>query len=44
MKVEVIRDGYLYVQEFSRGLPTHLLQKKDKIKKIMEHLLLLNLI
>ena len=33
MKVEVIRDGYLYVQEFSRGLPTTLLTKKDKIKK-----------
>ena len=33
MKVEVIRDGYLYVQEFSRGLPTTPLIKKDKIKK-----------
>ncbi len=33
MKVEVIRDGYLYVQEFSRGLPTTPLTKKDKIKK-----------
>ena len=33
MKVEVIRDGYLYVQEFSRGLPISPLTKKDKIKK-----------
>ena len=33
MKVEIIRDGYLYVQEFSRGLPTTPLLKKDKIKK-----------
>ena len=33
MKVEVIRDGYLYVQEFSRGLPTTQLIKKDKINK-----------
>ncbi len=33
MKVEVIRDGYLYVQEFSRGLATTTLSKKDKIKK-----------
>jgi len=33
MKVEVVRDGYLYVQEFSRGLPTTPLIKKDKIKK-----------
>ncbi len=33
MKVEVIRDGYLYVQEFSKGLPTTPLTKKDKIKK-----------
>ncbi len=33
MKVEVIRDGYLYVQKFSRGLPTTPLTKKDKIKK-----------
>ena len=33
MKVEVMRDGYLYVQEFSRGLPTTPLTKKDKIKK-----------
>jgi len=33
MKVEVIRDGYLYVQEFSRGLPTTPLTKKNKIKK-----------
>ena len=33
MKVEVIRDEYLYVQEFSRGLPTTPLTKKDKIKK-----------
>ena len=33
MKVEVIRDGNLYVQEFSRGLPTSPLRKKDKIKK-----------
>ena len=33
MKVEVIRDEYLYVQEFSRGLPISLLTKKDKIKK-----------
>ena len=33
MKVEVVRDGYLYVQEFSRGLPTTPLTKKDKIKK-----------
>jgi len=33
MKVEVIRDGYLYVQEFSKGLPTTKLIKKDKIKK-----------
>ncbi len=33
MKVEVIRDGYLYVQEFSRGLPTTPLTKKVKIKK-----------
>ena len=33
MKVEVIRDGYLYVQEFSRGLPTTPLTKIDKIKK-----------
>jgi len=34
MKVEVIRDEYLYVQEFSRGLPISPLTKKDKIKKI----------
>ena len=33
MKVEVIREGYLYVQEFSRGLPTTPLIKKDKIKR-----------
>ena len=33
MKVEVIRDGFLYVQEFSRGLPISPLTKKDKIKK-----------
>ena len=33
MKVEVIRDGYLYVQEFSQGLATTPLTKKDKIKK-----------
>ena len=33
MRVEVIRDGYLYVQEFSQGLPTSNLMKKDKIKK-----------
>ncbi len=33
MKVEVIREGYLYVQEFSRGLPTTPLQKKDNTKK-----------
>ncbi len=33
MKVEVIRDGHLYVQEFSRGLPITLLTKKGKIKK-----------
>ncbi len=33
MKVEVIRDEYLYVQEFSRGLPISPLTKKDKIKK-----------
>ncbi len=33
MKVEVNRDGYLYVQEFSRGLPTTALIKKDKINK-----------
>ena len=33
MKVEVIRNGYLYIQEFSRGLPTIPLTKKDKIKK-----------
>ena len=33
MKVEVIRDGYLYVQEFSRGLPTTPLTKKGEIKK-----------
>ena len=32
MKVEVIRDEYLYVQEFSRGLPISPLTKKDKIK------------
>ena len=44
MKVEVIRDGYLYVQEFSRGLPISPLTKNDKVKKIMEHLLLLDLI
>ncbi len=33
MKVEVIRDGYLYVQEFSRGLPTSILTKMDKINR-----------
>ena len=33
MKIEVIRDGYLYVQEFSRGSPTSLLEKKNKVKK-----------
>ena len=33
MKVEVIREGYLYVQEFSRGLSTTPLVKKCKIKK-----------
>ena len=33
MKVQVVRDGYLYVQEFSRGLPTTPLKKKDKINK-----------
>lgn len=33
MKVEVIRDGYLYVQEFSRGLPISPLTKNDKVKK-----------
>ena len=32
-KVEVVRDGYLYVQEFSRGIPITSLTKKDKIKK-----------
>ena len=45
MKVEVIRGGYLYVQEFSRGLAISPLTKKDKVRKtILEHLLLLNLI
>ena len=33
MKVEVIRDGYLYIQEFSRGLPTTPLIRKDKINR-----------
>jgi len=33
MKVEVIRDGYLYVQEFSRGLATSNLTKKSKINR-----------
>ncbi len=33
MKVEVIRDGYIYLQEFSQGLPITPLIKKDKIKK-----------
>ena len=33
MKVEVIRDGYLYVQEFSRGLAISPLTKKDKVRK-----------
>ncbi len=33
MKVEVIREGNLYSQEFSRGLPTTSLLKKDKVKK-----------
>ncbi len=33
MKVEVIRDENLYVQEFSRGLPISPLTKKDKVKK-----------
>ena len=33
MKVEVIRNGYLYVQEFSRGSPTSPLKKKNKVKK-----------
>ncbi len=33
MKVEVMRDRYLYVQEFSRGLATTPLSKKDKIIK-----------
>ena len=33
MKVEVIREGYLYVQEFSKGLPTTPLIKKEKIKR-----------
>ena len=33
MKVEVIREGYLYVQEFSKGLPTTTLIKKEKVKK-----------
>ena len=33
MRVEVIRDGYLYYQEFSRGIPKTPLTKKDKIKQ-----------
>ena len=33
MKVEVTREGHLYVQEFSKGLPTTPLIKKEKIKK-----------
>ncbi len=33
MKVEVIRDGYLYEQEFSRGLATSPLKKNSKVKK-----------
>ncbi len=33
MKVEVIRNGYLYIQEFSRGLATTPLIRKDKIKR-----------
>ncbi len=33
MKVEVIRNGYLYVQEFSRGLAISPLTKNDKVKK-----------
>ena len=34
MKVEVVRDGYLYVQEFSRGLAISPLTKKDKVRKL----------
>ncbi len=33
MKVEVIREGYLYIQEFSKGLPTTPLIKKEKINR-----------
>ncbi len=33
MKVEVIREGNLYVQEFSKGLPITPLTKKEKIDK-----------
>ncbi len=33
MKVEVVRDSYLYIQEFSRGLPTTPLIRKDKINR-----------
>ena len=33
MKVEVTREGHLYVQEFSKGLPKTPLIKKEKIKK-----------
>ncbi len=33
MKVEVIRNGYFYTQEFSRGLPTTPLRRKDKTKR-----------
>ena len=33
MKVEVTREGHLYVQEFSKGLPTTPLIKKEKIKR-----------
>ncbi len=33
MKVEVIREGYMYVQEFSKGLPITRLIKKEKINR-----------
>ena len=36
MKVEVIRSGFLYRQEFSKGLPTTTLLKIEPTKNLME--------
>ena len=42
LRVEVVRIEYLYVQEFSRGLPISPLTKKDRIKKCKKCMRLTN--